>query len=236
MRAIFQRIWIGIIVAGAFTFAPIKEASANAMVDVRADWNVALQGILPNGISISCIGAAGGVQNQCGAGLSLFVSNDSASLETFHVSSTGGLAITNTSDLGYSGVTLLFRTDFSAFNPGGPDIGASITYPGLEDASFSSSVTGTGVDDFHSCDTAGSSGFGVNFSPYTCGVQSPDSSEEQFSVALPAPGTTIDVSPYTINISASLIGIPEPATLFLFGAGFAAAFEIARRKKKMELV
>jgi hypothetical protein len=233
MRAIFQRIWIAIIVAGAFTFAPIKEASANAMVDVHADWNVALPGVLPNGISISCTGAAGGsVQNRCGASLSLFVSNDSASLETFHVSSIGGLAITNISDLEYSGVTLLFDTDFSAFNPG--SIGASITYPGLEDASFSSSVIGTGVDDFHSCDTAGGGGPGVNFSPYACGVQSPDSSEEQFSVALPAPGTTIDISPYTINISASLIGIPEPATLFLFGAGLAAAFEIGRRRRKMK--
>ena len=185
---------------------------------------------LPAGITISCLGAASSFgSNGCQDSLRLDTSNDFGVLEVFDLSASGGFQITNTTDLTFTG-DVVFNTNFSAFY-GGPEIGASITYPGVgETLGFLVGVSGTGVGDSHSCNTDGS---GVIFSPYACGVEAPDLSRQEFlEFAIPGPGDSADYSEQ-INISASLFGVPNPPRLLyrrrLVGLGFVGRRRAVKR-------
>ena len=194
---------------------------------------------MPAGITISCFGDANSsrsgelfqVSPVCQDHLILNASDNTGILEIFNLSSAGGFQITNTTDVSIPGF-LLLETDFTSFNAGGPQIGASVTYPGLEDAGFSSSVLGTGVEDMHSCNTDGSSPGGTNFSPYACGVEAPDSSQEFLELSIPGAGQS-GIDNEQIRIGASLFGVPEPATLALFGAGLLGMGFFYRRRAIM---
>lgn len=119
-----------------------------------------------------------------------------------------------------------FRTQFSAFNPGGPQIGAQVDDKFLEYAAFSSSVFGPATGDMHGCNTLTGPNF---FGPNACGVPSPDSSQGEFGIGPLAAGQT-KTATYQINIRVEAIGIPEPFTVSFFGTGLACTMVLRRRK------
>jgi len=138
--------------------------------------------------------------------------------EHLSVSSVRGFRITNTASQTFGGTELNFFTTFTSFNSGGPSVGISIDNPVTESASFSSSVSGPGVGDSHACNTTNPvSPF--NFTSTTCGVPSPDFSQDQFGISLAGlgPGLSEDFL-YTTNIVADFsIGVPEPSSLVIIG-------------------
>jgi hypothetical protein len=83
-------------------------------------------------------------------------------------------SVTDVTIIDPSGAPISFRSDFSAFNPGGPEIGARVDHPHFEFAQFSSSVSGPGVGDFHGCATS--------IATPSCGVVGPDSSSIFFEI------------------------------------------------------
>ncbi len=174
--------------------------------------------ILPSGISIGCFGSAASIANGCQDGASLLVFNGSDA-----IIKSGGISITNNSGADLPGF-LLFKTDFSAFNPGGPSIGAQVDDATYQYAAFSSSVFGLATGDQHACDTRVS----PNMGPNACGVFSPDSSQGEFGIGPLAAGQSVTQS-YQINIAATVF-VPEPLTVSLFGAGLAGAAALRRRR------
>jgi hypothetical protein len=183
--------------------------------------------ILPGGVDISCFGDAGSSgQNGCQGSGSLSLTNESAQDIVRSLQSIGGISVTNNSGIDLPGF-LVFRTMFSAFNPGGPSIGAQVDYPLLEYAAFSSSVFGPEVADMHGCNTLTGPDF---FGPNACGVVSPDSSQVDFAMGPLAAGQT-ETATYQIDIQVQAIGVPEPATFALFAFGIAGAATIRRRRQ-----
>ena len=89
----------------------------------------------------------------------------------------------------------------------------------------------TGGLDFHSCDTRDYPGGFGNFSPFTCGVPSPDSSEGEFYLSALGPGDTLAAN-FAISIDAELKGVPEPITLPLFATGLGLMALLAWRKRR----
>ena len=86
----------------------------------------------------------------------------------------------NTSENDYAYLQLY--VDFSAFNPGGPAVGASVDNSNFEFARFASSQSGSRLFDSHSCDTRIVTYHTFDPPPGTasCGVQAPDSSTAEF--------------------------------------------------------
>jgi hypothetical protein len=159
-----------------------------------------------------CIGSAG-----------LSVTNSSASDVIRSIHREGSVQITNNTDQEFSGVMSALAY-FSAFNPGGPSIGAKIDIPGLEYAKFFSQVSGygNGFGDAHSCDT---NGYVLHMNteyttPTECGVGLPDASEIEIDFGSFAPHESVTL-PYAIDITVEAIGAPEPGTIQLYCAGLA---------------
>ena len=214
MRRIVQALVAIVISAGAM------EANATASVDVRALWSLRLSSAsdpIPGGIDVSCFGGATSFDIGCQDQRQLFTSLSGNASGHFSATSLSGLRLTNTTDHDIGG-QLTFLVEFSAFNPGGPDIGVQVTDPVLEFASFSSSVTGPGAGDSHSCAT--------DPQQPACGVGSPDTSLTQFDVTLPGAGLFTDLT-YVIDVEADLRSVPEPSTL----AGLLSAVLIAAGAK-----
>jgi hypothetical protein len=222
-------------------------ASATPYVGVTAEWYVSfgyyespsgqIVSQLPLGIAISCFGTASSNGEGCRDSLSLGASVDT----TTHlaVSDTSGLVVTNNVGAQLAG-WLVFNTDFSAFNPGGPEIGIGVDDPLTQSASFSSSVSGPGVGDYHSCtttDPVGYNGGGYNFAPGKCGVSSPDSSQDQFGISLDELGVAgSEPVQYIMNIAADFsippANVPEPPSIAIIAAPILLlCFEMRRRRK-----
>jgi len=189
-----------------------QPALATAIVDVQAFFAGSVRaedgGALPAGFAIACLGAG------CSDTVHVFLSRTAPGETTQTKSDSGGIAITN--NTGTDSEVLIFLI-WSAFNPGGLEIGASVDDPTLEFASFSSRVAITvppnplagPLEDFHACETS--------VGEPSCGVKAPDANEVEFPVLLAA-GSTVEVD-YVIDVSGTVRIIPEPGTVALFGAG-----------------
>jgi hypothetical protein len=166
------------------------------------------------------------------------------------------MMLTNTTDhtlattnLVVTGDYLIFGTSNSAFNPGGSNVGISIDDATTEGARFSSSVTGRAVGDSHSCSIGIFGESGHIFSPTTCGVPSPDSSESQFYFDLStiAPHQSVTI-PYAMSIICDFFipptqdnggdpehqqggsGVPEPSAVLAMLSGL-LALRVASKKQ-----
>jgi hypothetical protein len=185
-------------------------------------WSVSFasfSGVIPNGITISCFGGAITTLNQQGCSDIRSLDTTVTMSEHLSVSALSGLVVTNTTDQTFGNI-LFFLSDFSAFNPGGPGIGISIDDPVAQAASFSSSVSGPSVGDSHGCSIGFNGTSGFIFSPTTCGVPAPDSSQGQLFIDLSGlgPGENEQFS-YSINIAADFAFIPEPASIVSLASG-----------------
>lgn len=206
----------GALLVASLSGIPVERAKADAFAGVdNAFWSATyFGGTLPSGISFNCFGDATPHLSASGCSdyASLILTNDSAADITLSLSHVGGFSLTNTTDDTIYD-PFRFGVGYSAFNPGGPQIGASVDDPLNEFASFSSSVSGPGASDSHACNTV----TGPNFvTPTACGVFSPDSNISFLFVGPLAPGDTYTAT-YHINIIARAIGVPEPSTLAVFG-------------------
>jgi hypothetical protein len=126
-------------------------------------------------------------------------------------------SVTDVTIIDPSGAPISFRSDFSAFNPGGPEIGARVDHPHFEFAQFSSSVSGPGVGDFHGCATS--------IATPSCGVVGPDSSSIFFEI------DQSQVLEYDISIFVQVIVTPEPSTMPLVASAFAILLGITKRQR-----
>jgi hypothetical protein len=215
------------MLAGVIAAMP---ASATPYVGIRGFWSVGplYPYPIPDGIAISCSGHATASGMSCSDSVSLSATVTTSGHQ--EVTSSGGVVVTNTTDHMLAG-TLFLGTGFSAFNPGGPNVGIHIDDPVLEAASFHSSIGGRGTGDSHSCSVGFLGESGRVFSPTDCGVGSPDSSDLQYSVDLSTlvPQDSITFS-YLIDIACDFIipppvqppadeGVPEPASAGVLLAG-----------------
>ncbi|MGD9617015.1 MAG: PEP-CTERM sorting domain-containing protein, partial [Alphaproteobacteria bacterium] len=128
-------------------------------------------------------------------------------------------------------------SSFSAFNPGGPEVGISIDDPLMQAGSFSSFMSGPDIiHDAHACSVGfkGESGAFV-FSPTTCGVRTPDHNATELYINLASliPGTSLNLH-YSIGISAdfAFVAVPEPSSLslLLLAVASLAAFGFGSRR------
>ena len=110
---------------------------------------------------------------------------------------------------------------FSAFNPGGDEIGASVDNLLTQFARFESQVsTGDGGElDFHACDTRQIEEY-YQPSPLSCGVGSPDESELELFLTL-APGESYTLS-FGVRVVTEASSVPEPTTTALLLSGLLA--------------
>jgi hypothetical protein len=220
------------LLAAVSATAVCHTALATPFIDVSAFWAADLEGDqVPTGIVITCDGNA---SNDCSNNLDVSHSVTRSLTETF--SSSASLVITNTGDTSSSG-ELIFDVGWSAFNPGGPDIGLSIDNA-RQSASFSSESTGSspgiGVDS-HACSLPasllGPDGSNYNFTTLSCGVMGPDSDEAEFFVDLASlgPGDSVELD-NTLSISDSFnIPTPEPSGLAILGSAM-VALAVSRRR------
>jgi hypothetical protein len=211
-------------------------ASATPFVDIRATWGAgpSLWSPLEDGLSLSCRGDAVAIDGGCSN--TLFLRQPVTASGTYSATSTGHVVITNTSDHAISGGATL-DVWFSAFNPGGPSIGIGIDDAATQSGYFSSSValSTASVLDSHGCGIGTGGEYGAVFSPTTCGVGAPDSSETVTGASF------IDLLPgaefiftFALDITATFdlgedepAGVPEPASVLL-ALGLAAL--LARRR------
>jgi hypothetical protein len=213
------------IAAAALTLAGLlaaKPVDAAPYVDIKASWSVDFRNQLP-GIAVSCFGAATAYSNGCAG--SAWLNSVVADSGTLTADSSGGIMLTNTTDHPMDG-SFSLHSVFSAFNPGGPPIGIGIDNPATQAARFLSWVSGPGVGDSHNCSVGFLGTSGTVFSPTTCGVNAPDSSELSFGVALNslAPNAQMLLT-YDIGISATFdlpAGVPEPGSAVILLGGLMA--------------
>ena len=222
------------LLAAVSATAVCHSASATSFIDVSAFWAATLEGDeVPTGIVITCDGNA---SNDCSNSLDVSHSVTRSLTETF--SSSASLVITNTGDTSSSG-ELIFDVGWSAFNPGGPDIGLSIDNA-RQSASFSSESVGSSPEigeDSHACSLpvpasqVGPDGSNYNFTTLSCGVLGPDSDEAEFFVDLASlgPGDSVELD-NTLTISDSFnIPTPEPSGLAILGSAM-VALAVSRRR------
>jgi hypothetical protein len=208
----------GLVLAG-LAIGASSSADAAAVLNVRSFFSIGIRAnsLLPEGVTASCFG------DGCYGSLLEQFSITSGTL-TIKDHSSGGLILTNNSNVDYGGMAVLYAS-YSAFNPGGPAIGASVSNPTTESAGFSSAVTfGSKVLDFHSCQTS--------VATPACGVGSPDDNTILIFLAIPTPGNTSSTDQFSLNISAQLTTVPEPAGTFLGGAMLVAGVRSRRLHRK----
>ena len=206
--------------ANALAFAGVDFAGWHANFSGYYDPNTGEIGPVPNGINFDCpIG--------CGDSLGFSVISDHQGLVQKSQDVMDTFSVTNTVDNAFDGY-LYYLGEVSAFNPGGSNIGASVTDPLHEWASFASFVSGPDFQDAHACDTRVpfSSSF---WTPFFCGVNAPDSSSFGLFVPIPGPGETQSWSVET-GLSVAAFSASEPLTVSLFGAGIVGAAAMRRRK------
>src|SRR6476646_7344424 len=105
-------------------------AAATAIVSVRAFWDARLFGPSAQ-LTLSCFGGAAAAGAGCTDTESVSAQNIFATLQSYDVTSASGVLVTNNSDTTFVGFgsNVSLRVNFSAFNSGGPQIGASVTDP-----------------------------------------------------------------------------------------------------------
>ncbi len=178
---------------------------------------------LPAGVTLQCTGTAssdgaGGCMDHHGAS----VTSNTGMFVASTINALGGLALINAANADYNG-TFVFHTAFSAFNPGGPEIGAGVDDPVREYASFFTVVSGPGVFDLHGCDMQHGASMKGGFAPHTCGVTSPDVSFGEALLGPLASGGTLNAE-YQIFIRVAAQGadpVPEMPAIFLLSTGLA---------------
>ncbi|HEY3910602.1 MAG TPA: hypothetical protein VGM07_12020 [Stellaceae bacterium] len=202
-------------------------AWATPYVDIRAYWFVTPGSgtTIPSGVTLSCFGGATGLANGCTDSRSIDASVTGP--EQLSADAMSGLTVTNTTDQSFA-PTQPFRVEFSAFNPGGPMVGISIDDPPTEAASFASTVSGPQASDFHSCSVGFLGDSGHLFSPTTCGVDSPDSSEGMIYIDVP-PGQSEQLA-YSIDMTADF-AVPEASSASILAIALLGFGEINRRKR-----
>lgn len=223
------------LIAAIAATAVCHSANATSFIDVSSFWAQTTVGDIPAGVAITCDGDAYPIwYGSAGCSGDMSVGHNFTSNVTETNSSSGSLLLTNIGGTPLSG-DLLFDAGFSAFNPGGPEVGLGIDNAG-KSASYSSILTGLGyVLDEHACslpasylgyDYAG----GYNFSTLTCGVVAPDSSDVLLDVDLGslAPGDTEEFT-YSMSISDSFHLALEPSGLALLGSAMFALGVLRRR-------
>ena len=136
-----------------------------------------------------------------------------------------GIEVATNSDL----LAVVILTDFSAFNPGGDPVGASVDDIAREFARFESSQSGEGIGDSHGCHTGivDGSHFPTSLPRASCGVSSPDSSQGEFVFAVPE-GSVAEFT-YRLSVAVEASAVPEPAALAILSAGL-IALSFARRR------
>jgi hypothetical protein len=133
------------------------------------------------------------------------------------------VAVSIVNETGFDIDLLVMRTVFSAFNPGGPGIGAIVDDTAREFARFESSQSGPGIGDRHQCDTrlppsSTNQTFPQPPPANACGVFSPDSSELEFGITDFASGEE-EIILYTLSLTLEAASIPEPSALMVFASG-----------------
>lgn len=212
-----------IALAVAVLLCPRADATAFAGVEL-AFWQVdfayyvdpasdAPLSVLPAGVNLECTGSAESIGTGCGDRKGISVTS-SGPLERGLVNALGGFTLHNTGSTDYLG-NFVFFTSFSAFNPGGPEIGARVDDPAHEFASFFSVVSGPGVFDLHGCNMTNGKGPYAKSAGASCGVSSPDSSEGMavFGPLLAGEGLS---AAYDITVQVLAKGddpVPEPWSL-----------------------
>lgn len=199
------------VLAAAPILGIAQQASATPYIHVTAIYQITTPDGLPAGIVESCGGD--------GCSGSISVIHDFTKDIAEAASLSGSATFTNTADAPYTGG---FRIDssFSAFNPGGPEIGLSIDNL-LQTASFSSAVVGTIAYDTHSCSVPAKPGDPGYFSAFTCGVGTPDSSEGEFFISDLAPGGSVELD-WSILVTDSFSAVPEPSGLAVLSSTLVA--------------
>ena len=182
----------------------VSQPATAAYVNIFAMWGAFLGGDSPDGIEFS-----GGFDEL--ADMHTFTGKTN---ETF--TSTSSFSVTNTLSTPFSDDNFWIDVNYSAFNPGGDEIGLSIDNT-KETASYSSIIYGGpyGVLDDHSCSLPNTpDGYDV-FTTTTCGVGAPDTSDVPIYVTELDPGQTATFD-FTMTISATFIPAPEPTALAVF--------------------
>jgi hypothetical protein len=149
------------------------------------------------------------------------------------------LTITNNSGYAFGFPSLYVW--FAAFNPGGDNIGASVTVPKLERAMYSSSIVGGGESVFVAYafgDTAVpdcGNNWG-SFNPFSgsgiaCGMGAPDDNSSDSFLGPIGVGQTITAT-FIISVTVEASAIPEPVGASLFGIAL-TALAVTERKRRL---
>lgn len=202
-------------------------ASATPYVKIRAYWSVTPDSeiLIPSGVTISCFGGATGLINGCTDGRSIDTLVTKS--EQLSADAVSGFEVTNTTNQAFA-PSQPFLVQFSAFNPGGPAVGVSIDNPLTQAAGFTSSVSGPQARDLHSCSVGFLGQSGQVFSPTTCGVINPDSSEGLVYLDV-APGDSEKLA-YSIDMAADF-AVPEASSVSILAIGLLALGAVGRRTR-----
>ncbi|GAA0544681.1 hypothetical protein GCM10008941_25750 [Rhizomicrobium palustre] len=153
--------------------------------------------------------------------------SDDGTLHRAEIDALSSLVLVNNGPRNFDG-RFVFATSYSAFNPGGPNVGASVDHGGREYASFFSVVRGPALFDLQGCNMSSGIPTPTVRQRMSCGVSSPDASESEFSLG-PLAANAEAAADFQIYISLDAQGekqngdpVPEAPTLAVFLVGLAA--------------